>query len=52
MVNDSELPISLLDIIIIGIFLNAQDLIVILSLALLELELCITDVLRYGGVFW
>lgn len=41
--DNSQFPVSLLDLTIIGVLFNTQNLVVILALALLEFELSITD---------
>lgn len=53
MVNDSQLPVSLLDLVVVGILLDSKNLVVVLALALLEFELSVTDLLcdtRFFGV--
>lgn len=49
--DDGELAVSFLDLVIIGILFNAENLVVILSLALLEFELGVADLLDDARLF-
>lgn len=52
MMHDSQLPVSFLDLIVIGILFHAQNFVVVLSFALLELELCVPNVLVDAWLCW
>jgi len=43
--NNGQLTISLFDLVVIGILLDAQNFVIVLSLALFELELGVADLL-------
>lgn len=57
--HNRQLPIRLLNVIVIGILLHSKDLVVILAFRFLELELCVADFLcdtrllgvRFGNGF-
>ena len=49
--DDGELAVSLLDLVVVGILFNAENLVVILSLALLEFELGVSDLLDDARLF-
>ena len=51
MMDDSQFPVRLFDLIVICILLHSQNLVVILALALLELELGVADFLCDTGFF-
>lgn len=52
MVDNGQLAVSLLDLRLICILLHAEDLVVILALALLELELGTADLFCNSRLFW
>ena len=52
MVHDGELAVSFLDVGVRSVFLDAEDLVVVLSLRLLQLEFCVANVFCNSRIVW
>lgn len=50
--HDGQFPVGFLELILARILVDAKDLVIVLSLAFLELELCVADVFGNARFLW